>query len=805
MLQVFLQGVYNSTFIVDALQAANPDNKTLQISLLPYVEPIIELEIVPNLTEQYSTIEIYANVTDRSNTGISWTKVSITDPNESTKTFDMIKTYESGNLSSWYFKYESGNTSLRGRYNVSVKTQDNVGNIGEKNSSFIIYAKLSISVSTLSDKYYQGDTGSIYYAAKDANGVGVAGINVSFKIENSEGNITYTSNFTTGEDGTIYPLPSFSLSSDSPLGVYTLISESRFYETQANIEIKLERNYTFQVLSRTVTVTGLFADIETAVVWYPDNVMKFGLLFYNGEGRPVDPDWVLLTVLDPAGNIYFTANLQDMTKQTTGFYTYSYAMPSDTATGMYMATVNATQGEFETYKIKAFRVARGGPYDLFVDLLETEVTQGDYLDFAVTIENKGEVSQDVYLEWWVSSKNETYYSESGWFYTPALSNQTVTKQAYIFTSQPAGTYVLNVRMTYDNIQPPLVANATFNVIGKLPPIPPNLTLPPPPPIRIVPVALAPMPAPKITEKLPASLKIESYRSNISVARGMTTVETVIVKNDGQVDLNNVTLFIFGLPLTWFNITPETYRVLPVDDTIVFRITFSVPPNAEVGEHDMTLTAMSGVVSDQKSAVLTVFKSIEELLRDEISKLRKELSLLQKETSKAAAEGKDISGVLLYIDEIVAQLDLAEENLKNNKTEEALKNVANARNLLDKAWDVLRKLEIPKPPPAVIPLWLILVIAFVIIFGIFVIVVIILRKKKKLPAIRPYIIPIGRIAERVKKKVEVKERLVKEREKLLRMLDVLEREKKEGIISGAAYREMKRNIQKKLKEIEKKMK
>ena len=53
---------------------------------------------------------------------------------------------------------------------------------------------------------------------------------------------------------------------------------------------------------------------------------------------------------------------------------------------------------------------------------------------------------------------------------------------------------------------------------------------------------------------------------------------------------------------------------------------------------------------------------------------------------------------------------SEEMLKKKMiTEEALKNVANARNLLDKAWDVLRKLEVPKPPPVAIPLWLILVI------------------------------------------------------------------------------------------------
>ncbi|MFH7882313.1 MAG: NEW3 domain-containing protein, partial [Candidatus Aenigmatarchaeota archaeon] len=795
--------IYNSTFIVSAVEEANPKNKSLIVTLLPYVEPIIEFKIIPNETQQKNSVEFFVNVTDRSGTGILWTKLNITQPNSTLQSYDMIKTYESGNLSIWYFKYEGGNTTQRGRYNVSIYTKDNVGNIGIKNSSFIIYYYLNVFLSTLSTKYYQGDQGAIYYNVKDLNGNGIENISVEFLIKDSLGNITHYSSYKTNSEGSIYPLPTFYISSDSLLGIYNLTSITSYHDEMVNETFYVYKSYNFEVLSRTVTVTGLFADIETAVVWYPDNTMKLGILTYNGEGRPVDVNFMNLTVYRPDGLVYFTDTLANMQRKMTGFYIYERSMSPDSPNGMYLAVVNATQGEFQTLKLKAFRVARGGPYDLWVELLENEVKRGDYLDFVVTIENKGEVSQDIFLEWWVSVGNETYYYESGWFYTPGLSNQTTTKQAYIFKTQPLGTSTLTVRMTYDNIQPPLVANRTFIVLAEEV-IPPNITLPelPPPPITYVypvyiPTAAAIIPP---AEGAFAEIKIVSYRENISVVRGASRVESVVVKNTGEANLENVSFLVFGIPLEWYNVTPEFYRSLPPGNTSVFLITFNIPANAKLGATRITLTALSGVVSDQKYATLTIFQSMEELLEDEIRKLKSDLALLEQDVKRAEAEGKDVSVLTSILEDIRIQISLAEENFKNNKLEDAFDNVRRARNLIDKAKDLLSKLEVKKAVfRPIIPIWLIPILISVILIPI-----LLFLTRKKIPALRPYIIPVGRVAERVKKE-EKKGEIVREREKLLRMLEVLEKEKEEGIISIAAYKEMKKNIEDKLKNIEKKLK
>jgi len=208
------------------------------------------------------------------------------------------------------------------------------------------------------------------------------------------------------------------------------------------------------------------------------------------------------------------------------------------------------------------------------------------------------------------------------------------------------------------------------------------------------------------------------------------------------------------------------------------------------------------VSDQKYAVITVFKSLEELLRDEISKLKSELALLEQDVKKAEKEGKDVSLVMPLIEDIRIQIELAEDNLKNNKLEDALENVRIAKNLIDRARDLLSKLQVKKAvAKPFFPIWL---IALILVLSILIPTVILLTRKK-IPALRPYIVPLGRVAEKVKeKKKEAKEELVRERERLLRMLEVLEREREEGIISLAAYKEMKKNIEEKLKRIEKKL-
>jgi hypothetical protein len=775
----------------------------LNITLYPYLPPLINFNIAPNLTEQNSSVEIFANITDRSNSGISWTNVSITRPDGLTNQTNMTLINQIGNFSQWYFKYPDsiGNTTLRGLYNVTISSQDNIGNLGNLTTNFSIYMKLLITSTTLSSTYLQGDVGSVYYFVRNMSGFGLNGTNVTLKIINPTNNVSYYTEQRTNSEGMISPMPSFTLATDAITGNYTLSSNTTYYDSVVNAAISKEVNSTFQVSARTVTVTGLFADIETAVVWYPNNVMRFGILVYNGEGRPVDADNMTLTVYDPANNVYFVTSISSMTKAATGYYTYSYAMGVGTATGMYLAVLNISQGSFNTMKLKAFRVAQGGPYDVRINLFENEVPQGDYLDFSLVIENKGEVTQDVFVEYWVSAQNVTYYSTSEAVLTPALTNQSFTRGAYIYSTQPMGNYILNARVRWDPVQPPILANTTFLVTRRTVPEPPptNQTRP-----IIYITGAAPsagiVSATTPTERISASIMIVTYNSNISLARNFTKIESVIVKNNGVVDLSNVSLFILGIPLDWFKITPETYAVLGTENSSVFLVEYNIPRNAKVDEYNANLVATSGVVSDQKQITIKIYQSLEELLKADIKKLKEDLQDIYIDIKIAEKEGKDISIALDLYNEAKSKIEEAEKDLDNNKIEDALDKTSDVPKLIRRIKDLLESLEKPKEEVG-FPIWIILAVFIGMIFA--VLLVVLIWKRKKITKIRPYIISIGRIADIVKRKEVKKEDVEAEKEKLNRMLKVIEKEKEQGIISGSSYEKMKKSIEEKLTKLEKK--
>jgi uncharacterized membrane protein len=795
--------IYNSTFVVNATQSnANPANRTLSVYLFPFVPPILNISMRPNEMEQNASFVIYANVTDRSGSGISWAKVDVTHPDGTVDSVSMILNSTNGNLTRWALAYPGiayGSTMQRGIHNVTVYTEDNIGNIGNINSSFLVYTKLDLISSTVSDKYFQGDSGSIFYIARNLSGAGISNVNTSFTVMDSNHNITFiSSNFTTNSDGTITPLPTFAISSDSFTGNYSLISYSAYFDSIANRTLQVQKNSTFQVLSRTITVTGLFADIDTAVVWYPSNNMTFGILVYNGEGRPVDPTSMNLTVYDPVSSLYLTVNMSQMTKEAVGYYMYVKAMGADTPSGMFLAVLNVAQGDFQTMKLKAFRVAHGGPYDVRITPLENEVPQGGYLDFVLTIENKGEVTQDVNVQYWVSSLNNTYFSKSVLVETPTLSNQSFTDSVPIYSTQPLGNYFLNAKVTYDVVQSPLLVNASFIVVSPAANVTTGTTTFVTVPYPYSGAAVAATATTTAVSKM-NKISISKYNSNMSLARGFSGIESIVVNNTGDFDLHNVSLALIGVPTNWFNITPNLYNTVQVGNSSMFIINFNIPQNVTPGSFSATLIASSSETLDQKRVTVTVFESLEELLRVEIQQLKDDFQDLQVDARVAEREGKDISAVTVMINEIKSQIDSADQNLANGRTADALSNVSNARNLILEARDLLSRLTVLKPPAFVIPMWGIFVLIIIIIAAILSVV---LWKKKKVPMLRPWIVTLGKSIDTIRtKKTVSQEDIQNERQKLLRMLEVLEKEKDDKIISSNAYREMKKTIEKKLAKIE----
>ena len=802
--------IYMTNFTVDAVHSdADPDNVTINVTLFPFLPPIINVTLTPDDTLQSSIIQIDANVTDQSNQGILFTGLNVTRPSGTVDQFNMSRASGSGNFSTWAFSYPNvtGTTAEIGTYNVTVFSRDNLGNIGNSTEQFVIHFNVSIVSTTLSTTYFQGDTGSIFFIARDSNSTPIENVSTNFTIRDPFNNITFqSSNYNTDSQGTISPFPSFTLSSDAIEGNYTLTAKSSFYDSVNAETLEFETNSSFEVFAETVSVNGLFADVETTVAWFPENLMKFAILVYDGEGTPIDPDHMNMTIKDPADDIYQTRNFSQMTQEATGLYTFDFAMPSGTAAGMYLAILDVNQGGFETTAIAAFRVTSGGPFDLRLFLDEPpEVVTGTSLDFQINIENKGEVTQDVFLDYFVTqgTSNESLSQFSEAILAPAGSNQTFSRNIFIFSSIQPGTYLLNARMAFSQEFAPILVNKTFVVLGSAP----NTTT--------TTTSGGSSGGGGTTDvqgagtiqtlKIPENILITSYDSDVKVARGFATIENVIVSNIGSLTLNDVRMSILGIEDEgWYNVSPSSYREIGSGNSSVFIVTWEVPESAALGSYPGTLLATSGDVSDQKDFTLTIVDSIEELLREEIADLREQIEDLKVDMRVAQIQGFDISVVELLVEQAEEELDEAEENLDRGRVDEAIGNVRKAKNLINKSRNILDGFGINDVSLLpLLPFFNIVAIVGAVLGSSFGIIFVLYRKKKLPERMRPWILHIVKLTETMKPKVKAPSvDAVKESEKLTRMLEVLEKERKENIISIGAYNEMKRSIQKKIIKLKK---
>lgn len=789
--------IYNSTYLVSAVQSAGPQNITLNVTLLPYQSPDIVLEVTPQVAEQTEEILFVANITDVG-FGIESVNITVTRPNNTIDYGNMTLISQSGNLSTWRIVYANatfGNTTDRGLYVFTICAKDSIGNVGNFTSNFTVHMKLNIVSRAFAQEYFQSDSATIFYSVRDINNSGVENVNASFSVRDQNSTLVYKTEQITDSYGTFEPLPVFSLASDALVGNYTLTSNSTYNDTVAGILVSVEKEYNFTVKEETVNVAGLFADIETTVTWYPNNIMQFSFLVFDGEGTPVDPTGLNLTVFDPADNIYFSIPLSSLTKEGTGFYSYDFAMPATTATGMYLAVLNVTRGTQNTMSLKAFRVSQGGPFDIRLVLLENEVEQGTPLDFNVIVENKGEVTQDVFINYTVrrTADNMTYYTASEAVLAPALTNQSFTRSAFVFSDQPLGTYTLTAVVAFDVTQPDIVASATFSVIAKK---------------RVQPEEEAPEAgAPSTGEvtvvdegDLLKSILIEKYNNNVRLSPGFVGVDNVIIRNTGRVKLNTIILNVLGVPESWFDITPAKHDELEEQDSTVFLIEYNIPDDVEVGDYKATLLVTSVEATDQKEITISVMESVDDLIAKEIEDLRRALRDLYIDIGIAKNQGKNVTSVLLLADQIEGTIDAAEDSFNAKDNDKALEYIKDAKVLLERARTLLASLTV-KVEAADLSFWILLVL----IIPVIIIVLFVLRRKKKLPEHMPHQVEhIISILNKLKPHPPDKKALMKERDNLKRMLVVLENEKKEGIVSDSAYNEMKKNVEGKVEKMEKKL-
>ncbi|MCX6815061.1 MAG: NEW3 domain-containing protein [Candidatus Aenigmarchaeota archaeon] len=784
-----------SNYTIDPQESyASPNYMILVIALNPNLTPLVTISVTPTKAEQTSYFIIYSNATSQSGLGISYVSVNVTRPNGTADRINMSQLYWSicaiQGKTCWYANYSDGawgQTVLKGNYSVIVTAFDNSLTNETNSTSFQVYTKLLINFTTGVSQYIQGDTGSIYYRSRDYNYTSLSGVNTTITISNPNGTthgIIFTNgNYTTGSDGWAVQFPTFILTSDAVLGNYTSNAFSTYYDSNAPVWVNSSNQMQFQVTQR--TSEGLFADLETTVVWYPNGIMKFGVLVYDSNGQPADPDQLNLTVYDPADNVYFSVRLSNFTKRYIGYYTYQFAMPGNTPTGMFMGVLNVSKGTLKTQKLKAFRVAQGGPYDVRLRILDNEVPRGDFLDFELIVENMGEAGQDVDIDYWVSDGTQTWYSTSEAAYTPPQNNLTLLRSAYIFSNQNLGMHTLNVMVNYSYLNPPITKNATFMVTegGVQPPQPPGPGAPP-------------GEAPAGPGGAGPEIKITEYPDELGVEAGVSRIVNIKIKNVGGDDANNISISISGIDASWFELGYSLIAKLKPNETNIIPLQIIVPSGTKSGEFIVKIKAEATGTKDQKIFKLRIFTSKKELIEFELARLKAKTEELEMKANQIKNEF-DVEEVFKLIDQIRKRINESEGYLSDQKYDAALGSIYAGWELYNRAAYLLETAA-PKKPFE-IPWWLVLII--LVLLGIVIFLMVVLRKL----SLNIKVLLRGRYTEAktiagIVKKVPVVDDLRAEKEKIERMLSLLETQYKQGIISKEAYDGLRTSSEQKLKNL-----
>ena len=651
------QEQFDSSYFINSSSLRGNVSNNFDVFLDVVFGPTVVISI-PNESSQLGQFSIRAVLDDRSGATINWVKANVTLPDLTIDTVDLINIDSNiaGGISTWEFNYT--NTIQRGVYGVLIYAEDMSGGIGSDSSSLEIYAKLNISLFTGWEDYLLGETGSIYYSAVDGAGAEIpTGVNISLYDSNLR--LRSFEKYETNEKGILDVTPSFTIPDDAPVGSYNLTSENYYNDTIVDKEI-------LEVFSNNFSVHNpLFVNLDTTVIWYPNGIMTFYVLAYTKGSMDEMPSGINLTVYDPAQNIYLNAGLGDMSiiQQTPDsvLYYYKYAMPVTTPVGNFLATVDVNTGQRGFHDVESFIVSSGGPFDLILTINDTEVERKENVEFDILMKNMGEVSQDVFLDFWVSDQFGNNYSAvtGEAIFVPAHGNTTITRSLYIYPSQPLELHTLTVKMDYSMVLDPIVTTGTFLVLAEGDD---NQTEPVDPDVPSSDGSSSGID--KIIEEIfpkEPLVIVDVDPSELNIGRGDMVYVMVELKNNLNEEISDIDVDL--IVEDFFNLTQSLgrYSILP-RDIIMVPIKVSIPQDFESGFYTGKLKVVANGETIEQNYQINIFDSKDELINHRVISLRAKLESLKGRIIQAKRNGVKVDALLAKVESVKLDFNLVDKSI-----------------------------------------------------------------------------------------------------------------------------------------------
>jgi uncharacterized membrane protein len=799
-------GYFLTNYTINSTEeAANPQNVTLEIVLNPYVEPLIEIGIMPEIQPQAGTVTMYINATSQSGAPFDDVIATVERPDGTNDTLELQFSHrdpdfppgcvytisDPDDMFCYRITYPddfSGNSTARGNYTVYVFANDTYGVNATNTSLFRAHARY-MAYLDMPDTV-QGRWESINYRAHDYLGASLPGAPVNLTIKDPENRTVYMLSgreYVTDDTGWVSD-NIFVIPSHASLGEYTIYSNGTWYDPEFEIWVSNETTSTFNV-SEDMELTGKLAIPSPCVV---DHSMPVSVVVLQNYNEPVDPDEINLTIYRTEGynlDLWKEYDISDFNHTSTGFYSLTEVL-SSVLTGTYLALLKVRLGDKETYDIIAFRISSSGPYDVEVVLDQEEIDPSSTLYFNISVWNKGEVdNEDVIIDYWIQGPDKSW--DSGQI-TPNIGagikmTFRPTNGLFIYSHQPPGAYTVEVRVLYDPSIPSAPASEGFTVTGEAPP--------PEEPGGGGGEGEGAPPGPSAGPS--GKLNITKIPDEIGVMAGLPRRFNIEVEAAGGT-VHNIWLGLEGVPDDWLIINPANISSLAAGESAIITVQITTE-RGDSGERTVKAVAHSTESTDEEEFLLRIFTSKKDLINFELVRLKARLDELRDKAEQARESGFDTGEVDDLLDDAEREIKLAEGYLREGLYDAALDSVYAAWDLLDRAEKLLDRLL----AGVAMPWWLLLIVVFALVVA-----VLILLYRKISGNLR--ILLRGRLSEARQVAGTVKgagletERIREEKVKTARMLALLESQFKQGIISREAYQSLKSRSEQRIAELDKKI-
>jgi len=305
--------------------------------------------------------------------------------------------------------------------------------------------------------------------------------------------------------------------------------------------------------------------------------------------------------------------------------------------------------------------------------------------------------------------NQSRLQEMAYYYDSQTVLKSSMRRTYTVSFLPPylGLYYIKVKVPYDSRT--VERWGSFMVVYPYTPPPVNIITP------SVPARPVPTPAPVVAEEVGIPKIGLEYPEKVNITQGESKLFSILVKNIGNVSLNNIKFYISTTSLVEIEINPkQVFKLLPKESAI-FLISVDVPETTPVGEYPFDFVATSDETKEERSIklqIISLLPSIEEGIYETILNYEYIISEIQSEIDSAVLKGIDVKIPQDTLDKAKIGLEIAKGYYQQGKYEDAKNKLAEVKKYLEDAVYQLAVAGIKVQLPAFSPIMIIIIILFI---------------------------------------------------------------------------------------------